>query len=134
MCNQPSHVKCAHPFHCVKPKELQEVLRALEETDVFQAGWRVDKISSAVRLAQSIIKTWSSLWRNSFWGLLSHSTGPIPLYNSPALVKHKKTKVLMLNVNLIFRLNVCKVNPWKPDGSTPSKQEIWIVLISKTTF
>ena len=134
MCNQPSHVKCAHPFHCVKPKELQEMLRALEQADVFQAGWRVGKISSAVRLAQSITKTWSSLWRNSFLGLLSHSTGPIPLYNSPALVKHKKTKVLMLNVNLILGLNVCKVDPWKPDGSTPSKQEIWSVLKSKTTF
>ena len=111
------------------------MLGALEQTDVFQAGWRIGKISSAFRLAQSITKTWSSLWRNSFWGLLSHSTGPIPLYNSPALVKHtKKTKVLMLNVNLILGLNVCKVDPWKPDGSTPSEQEIWIVLKSKTTF
>ena len=73
----------------MKPKELQEVLRALEQADVFQAVWRVGKISSAVRLAQSIIKTWSSLWRNSSLGLLSHSTGPIPLYNSPALVKQK---------------------------------------------
>ena len=34
----------------------------------------------------------------------------------------------MLNVDLILGLNVCKVDPWKPDGSTPSKQEIWIVL------
>ena len=40
----------------------------------------------------------------------------------------------MFNVNLILGINVCKVDPWKPDGSTPSKQEIWIVLKSKTTF